>query len=276
MRNERSVAQTERRIVEQIGYSVANGVAHVVINRPERKNSLTDEMYKELAAALDTAAVDSATKVLLFSGAGGVFTAGNDLDDFVRRPPKDANAPAFCFLRKLTIFAKPVVAAVEGLAIGVGTTMLLHCDLVYSASDARFALPFVNLGLVPEAGSSLLLPRLAGYQRAAEKLLLGEPFPASEAQALGFVNRLLPSKDVLAFALSQAERLAGLPARSVQGTKALMKRDSGRSAPSCGSDVLQHMDEEIKVFAERLNGPALLEAISAFKEKRKANFDGLE
>lgn len=253
----------------------ADGVMHVVMHRPERKNALTEEMYIALHAAIEDASRDTATKVLMLSGDGGVFTAGNDLDDFVNRPPKDADAPVFRFLRALAAFPKPVVAAVEGLAIGIGTTMLLHCDLVYASSEARFALPFVNLGLVPEAASSLLLPRLAGHQRAAEKLLFGDPFPATEAETLGFVNRLLPKDEVQAFATQQSKRLASLPAGSVVQSKALMKMAASVGDGGEG-EVLKQMGKEIRLFGKRLGGAAMHEAVTAFKEKRKPNFVGLD
>lgn len=258
--------------MKQVAIQISNGVMHVVFNRPERKNSLTDEMYIAIGEAIDAAASEPEVKVLLLSGAAGVFTAGNDLDGFVNQPPTDADAPVFRFLRKLAAFPKPVIAAVEGLAIGVGTTMLLHCDLVYAAENARFALPFVTLGLVPEAASSLLLPRLAGHQRAAEKLLFGDPFPVGEAQALGFINRVLPAGEVLPFAVERAERLALLPAGSIRGTKTLMKAKPRGE----GDEILGHMGQEIKLFVQRLGGPAMREAIAAFKEKRKPDFTGME
>ena len=262
--------------MNQISVSTSDGVMQVVFNRPERKNALTEPMYEAITQALELAARQEETRVVLLSGAAGVFTAGNDLDDFISRPPKDADAAVFRFLRALATFPKPVIAAVEGLAIGVGTTMLLHCDLVYAASDARFALPFVTLGLVPEAASSLLLPRLAGHQRAAERLLFGDAFPATDALALGFINRLLPAAEVLPHAMQQAARLARLPAGSVRGTKSLMKGQGDVAPAGSTSDVLERMDQEIKMFANRVAGPAAREAINAFKAKRAPNFAGLE
>lgn len=244
-----------------------DGVLHIVIDRPERKNALTTPMYADLADALDRAQADPQVKVVLLSGAGGVFTAGNDLDDFVANPPRDMDAPVFRFMLTIAACSKPIVAAVEGLAIGVGTTLLLHCDLVYVAEDARFSLPFVGLGLVPEAGSSLLLSRVAGHQRAAEKLLLGDVFTATEAQTLGFINALLPAPQLLAHAQAQATRLARLPAGSVRGTKSLMKEAATQEA--------QHqIRQEAAVFIERVTGPAMQEAIAAFKGKRKPDFTG--
>ena len=249
----------------------SNGVLHVVFNRAERKNSITSEMYTALSTQLNSAATDPQIKVLLLSGAAGVFTAGNDLDDFIQNRPEDSQAPVFQFMKALAVFPKPLVAAVEGLAIGIGTTMLLHCDLVYVADSARFSLPFVNLGLVPEAASSLLLTRVAGHQRAMEKLLLGDMFTASEAAELGFINRVLPAAEVLIHATRQAERLALLPAGSVRATKALAK---GNTASRTVDEVTQRIEDEAALFVQRVAGPATLEAIAAFKEKRKPNFDG--
>ncbi len=249
--------------------TLTNGVLHAVINRPERKNALTSAIYQSMCDMLDAAAQDRATRVLLLSGAGGVFTAGNDLDDFVQNPPQNLEASVFQFMLKLAAFPKPVVAAVEGLAIGIGTTMLLHCDLIYAAQDARFALPFVNLGLVPEAGSSLLLARAASHPRAAEKLLLGDVFNCQEAEALGLLTRALPAAEVLATASAQAARLARLPAGSVNGSKALMKRVDAET-------VQDHIRAEAQTFIARVKGPALQEAVAAFKTKRKPDFTGMD
>ncbi len=255
--------------MSNLSTTLTDGVLHVVLDRPERKNALTGAMYQSLCEAIDRASADPAVRVLLLSGAGGVFTAGNDLDDFVNNPPGDLAAPVFQFMLKLAAFAKPVVAAVEGLAIGIGTTLLLHCDLIYAAQDARFSLPFVNLGLVPEAGSSLLLARAASHPRAAEKLLLGDVFNCQEAEALGLLTRAVPAADVLATARAQASRLAALPAGSVNGTKGLMKRVDAEV-------VLGHIRAEVQAFIARVQGPALQEAVSAFKAKRKPDFSGLD
>ncbi|MDB5742020.1 MAG: putative Enoyl-CoA hydratase [Polaromonas sp.] len=249
---------------------------HVVFNRPERRNALTCQMYSALCELLDRAAQDENVKVLMLSGASSVFTAGQDLDDLLRHPPEDADAPAFQFMRRMAAFSKPLVAAVEGLAFGIGTTLLLHCDLVYVAQDSRFALPFVNLGLVPEAGSSLLLPRACGHQRAAEKLLFGDLFMAAQALELGFVNRVLPSADVLYYAARQAERLAQLPAGSVCGTKALMKGQEAPGASRAADEVALRIKAEAGLFVQRVTGPAALEAVRAFKEKRKPDFMGMD
>ncbi|HEU4621256.1 MAG TPA: enoyl-CoA hydratase [Burkholderiaceae bacterium] len=246
-----------------------NGVLRIVFNRADKKNALTAAMYEALNEAFDRAAGDPAIKALLFAGEGGVFTSGNDLQDFLASPPRGIEAPVFQFLRNLAHCPKPMVAAVQGFAVGVGTTMLLHCDLVYAADDAKFALPFTSLGLCPEAASSFLLPQIAGYQRAAEKLLLGEPFGAEEAYEMGFVNKIIPPSEVLAHAMRQAEKLAALPASSVRVTKRLL-RDTHRKA------IAERMDEESTLFADMLGGPAAREALNAFMEKRRPNFSSID
>ena len=255
---------------------ISKGVMHVVFNRPEHSNSLTAQMYSSLCELLDRAAREMDVKVLMLSGSAGMFTAGDDLDDLLQHPPKDADAPAFQFMRRLAAFSKPVVAAAEGLATGVGTALLLHCDLVYAAQDARFALPFASLGLVPQGGSSLLLARACGHQRAAEKLLFGELFTAAEAMALGFVNRVLPPVDVLYHAARQAERLAQLPAGSVRGTKALMKGWAAQGPGLAANELVHKMRDEAGLFVQRLAAPAALEALLALKEKRKPDFAGMD
>lgn len=234
-------------------------------NRVERKNAITAAMYAALAEALENSAQDPDVRVVIFAGSQMAFTAGNDLGDFLDDPPTTADAPVFRFLRALASFPKPLIAAVCGPAIGVGTTMLLHCDLVYAGQNATFGLPFVQLGLCPEAASSLLLPAIVGYQLAAERLLLGETFRGYEAKELGIVNRLLPPDEVEPFALAQAAKMAALPLSSLLATKALMK---GAFADA----VSRQMDEEGKYFARMLGEPAAREAFSAFLEKRPADF----
>jgi enoyl-CoA hydratase/carnithine racemase len=174
------------------------GVLTIALNRPDKKNAITAAMYQEMADAFFEAEKDATVRVVLIRGNGGTFCAGNDLEDFMKAPNTDHDAPVLQFLRRISSAPKPVVAAVAGAAVGVGTTMLLHCDLVYAASTTKFSVPFVQLGLCPEAASSLLLPRVAGYQRAAEKLLLGEAFDAEEAVSMGFVNRVLDAAEVAA------------------------------------------------------------------------------
>lgn len=233
--------------------------------RPERKNAITAAMYAALADALEQAAEDASVRVVVIAGTENAFTAGNDLVDFLNEPPTKDDAPVFRFLRAIASFPKPLVASVCGPAIGVGTTMLLHCDLVYAGENASLSLPFVHLGLCPEAGSSLLLPAVVGYQRAAEKLLLGEPFGAAEAKEIGIVNRVLPVDEVERFALAQAAKLASRPLSSLLATKALMK--SGFT-----DAVRERMVDEGRHFARMLGEPAAREAFSAFLEKRPADF----
>jgi enoyl-CoA hydratase/carnithine racemase len=241
------------------------GVFHVEIARPEKKNALTADMYQALAAALTRAEADPAVRAILISGAGGNFTAGNDLADFLDQPPNSEDAPVFRFLNAFAGLQKPFVAAVDGIAIGVGTTILLHCDLVYAGASARFALPFANLGLTPEAGSSLLLAQRAGHARAAEMLLLGEVFSAQTALDTGIVNAVLPDGQVLAHALERCRKLITQPAASLRLTKQLMKRTQQAL-------IRETMSTEADIFRQRLVSPEAKEAFAAFFEKRKPDF----
>jgi enoyl-CoA hydratase/carnithine racemase len=204
---------------EKVAVSAADGVLTIRMNRPEKKNALTLAMYGSMAEALRRAEGDEAVRVILIAGAGGVFTSGNDLADFLAWPAAGGRSAALDFIEALCGARKPVVAAVEGVAVGIGLTMLPHCDLVYAGEGASFQAPFVNLGLCPEAGSSLLFPRLMGHQRAAEILLLGEFFSAAKAAAMGLVNALVPDGGVEAFARERALRLAAQPSASLRLTK---------------------------------------------------------
>jgi enoyl-CoA hydratase/carnithine racemase len=248
-----------------IELSKTNDVLTIAFNRPEKKNAITAAMYQTMADALVEAQKDPSTRAILLRGSPTIFSAGNDLEDFLKTPPVGENAPVFQFLRAISTAEKPLVASVSGAAVGVGTTLLLHCDLVYAADTATFSLPFSQLGLCPEAASSLLLQRVAGYQLAAEKLLLGEPFDAKEAHRMGFVNRLLPAAEVDAFALQQAQKLAALPASSLRVTKELMKR-------AAQHELQTQMTEEAVHFAKMLLAPEAKEAFKAFFEKRKPDF----
>lgn len=241
------------------------GVFHLEMTRPEKKNALTADMYRLMADALAEAEADAAIRVILISGAGGQFTAGNDLADFMASPPLDDSAPVFRFIDGFSRLAKPFVAAIEGVAVGVGTTMLLHCDLAYAGAGARFALPFANLGLVPEAASSLLLPLLAGHARAAELLMLGEPFDAATAREIGLLNAVVADGQALEHALARCRKLATQPAASIRLTKQLLKR--GRQQL-----IAETMRAEAEIFRERLLSPEAREAFSAFFEKRKPDF----
>jgi enoyl-CoA hydratase/carnithine racemase len=236
-------------------------IARIQIARPERKNAITASMYAALADAIVGAEADAAIRVILLHGESNVFSAGNDLEDFLRSPPQDSDAPVFRFMGALSGAAKPVVAAVNGAAVGIGTTMLLHCDLAYCADDSRFSLPFVNLGLCPEFASSLLLPLSAGYHRAAEKMLLGEPASAEEALEMGLVNRILPPTEVLAHARRQCERLAQLPPVALRETKRLLKA-GWRAA------VERTIGEENEAFGRLLVSDEARQAFGAFLERR--------
>ncbi|MBP9218954.1 MAG: enoyl-CoA hydratase [Sterolibacterium sp.] len=246
---------------------IADGVLRVEIRRPEKKNALTTAMYAALAEALLAGERDPSVRVILIHGQPGVFTAGNDLGDFLANPPlqEDPPPPVFHFLQTFATLKKPFMAAVTGVAVGVGTTLLLHCDLVYAGQSARFQLPFVSLGLCPEAASSLLLPALAGHARAAEMLLLCEPFNADKAREVGLVNAVLPDDQVLAHALAQARKLAALPAASVVLTKQMLKNAQQ-------SLVEQTLQSEMRQFKQRLVSPEAKEAFAAFFEKRKPDF----
>ncbi len=251
--------------MDSILTEIRDRVQHIRFNRPDKKNAITSAMYLALAHALRHAERDAAVRVALIEGAPDLFTAGNDLHDFLEHPPRSSDAPAFQFLRGIREFPKPLIAAVGGLAVGVGTTMLLHCDFVYCTPGTRFSLPFVNLGLSPEGGSSYLLPRLAGYQRAAELLLLGEPFGAETAREIGLVNAIVPEEALLATAGETARKLAAKPAASLREAKSLMKQAMKES-------LRRAMDDEGEAFCERLESPEAKEAFTAFFEKRPPDF----
>jgi enoyl-CoA hydratase/carnithine racemase len=243
----------------------ADRVARIGLNRPEKKNALTADMYAAMADAVSAAEADPQVRVTLIHGQAECFCSGNDLKDFLERPPHGDNAPVTRFLRALSTATKPLIAAVGGPAVGIGTTMLLHCDLVYATPETRFQLPFVSLGLVPEAASSLLLPMIAGHHRAAELLLLGRPFSAEKALAAGFVTEVIPARELLEYAVDAAMAVAALPPESVRLTKALMKK---RQAVL----VAEQMAEESQLFRQRLDSPEAKEAMNAFFEKRKPDF----
>lgn len=248
----------------------ANGLLTIEFNRLERKNAITAAMYQSMADALLDAEQDSAVRAILIAGKPEIFTAGNDLDDFMKNSapvegrPAEAR-PVFQFMRALHGSTKPVIAAVSGAAIGIGTTMLMHCDLVYAADNAKFSVPFTQLGLCPEFGSSLLLPQLAGYPRAAEKLLLGEAFGVQEAFEMGLITKVLPAAELRAFAEQQASKLVALPAASIRTTKALMKRPRIEAIEAA-------IAAENERFAAMLLAPEAKEAFTAFFEKRKPDF----
>ena len=241
------------------------GVLTLTFNRVERKNSINVAMYEALASAIEGAATDDAVRAVLIQGHETVFSAGNDLDDFLRNKPAGMDSPVFRFLRGIATCPKPLLAAVCGPAVGVGTTMLFHCDLVYAGDNAAFSMPFVNLGLCPEAASSLLAPQMFGYHRAAEALLLGEPFMAEAALEVGLINRVVPPSECNRVAREQALKLAAKPLSSLITTKQLMKGGQQKA-------VLERMSEEGAHFARMLGEPAAREAMTAFMQKRKPDF----
>ncbi len=250
--------------------SKADGILTIEFNRPDRKNAITSAMYQSMADAIADGERDGAVRAILIIGKPEIFTAGNDLDDFMKSSrPEDGVAieerPVYRFMLALSGAKKPVVAAVAGAAVGIGTTLLMHCDLVYAADNAKFSMPFVQLGLCPEFASSLLLAQIAGYPRAAEKLMLGEAFLAQEALDMGLVSKVLPIDELLPFALRQAAKLVALPASSVRATKQLMK--AGRNGA-----ISQQMVDENKFFGAMLAAPEAKEAFTAFFEKRKPDF----
>ncbi|WP_302175014.1 enoyl-CoA hydratase [uncultured Hydrogenophaga sp.] len=241
------------------------GVCSITFNRLDKKNSITAAMYGAMADALQAAQDDAAVRVVMFQGHETIFSAGNDIADFLNQPPAGEDAPVFRFLRGLAAFPKPVLAAVCGPAVGIGTTLLFHCDLVYAGDNAAFSMPFVNLGLCPEAASSLLVPQMMGYHRAAEALLLGEPFMAEAALEVGLVNRVLPPTEARSYAHTVAAKLAAKPLSSLIETKRLMKK--GQAA-----QVQAVMVEEGASFGRMLREPAAREAFGAFMERRKPDF----
>ena len=253
---------------EQILTDLSDGVLTIRFNRPDKKNALNLAMYEALVAALERADSDDGVRVMLLAGAGGDFTSGNDLADFLQSPPAGPDSPVVRFLLGISRARTPIVAAVEGMAVGVGVTMLLHCDLAYAGEGALFQAPFVNLGLCPEAGSTLLLPRMMGHQRAAELLLLGEPFSARRAGEVGIVNAVFPDGTVEASARGKAVRLAAQPPAAIRLAKELLKRCTA-------ADVAETILHEGACFLERLKSPEAAEALHAFIQRRKPDYSGL-
>lgn len=242
-----------------------NGILTLTLNRVAKKNSLTSAMYADLAQHIQAAATDPAVRVVLIQGHETVFCAGNDLADFLNAPPADTDSPVFHFLNAISSFPKPMLAAVCGPAVGIGSTLLLHCDMVVAGDNAAFSLPFVNLGLCPEAASSLLVPQLLGYHRAAEALMLGEPFMAEAALESGWVNRVVPPTEANAVALQWAQKLASRPIQGLIETKHLLKSGQAQA-------VAQRMALEGQTFRRMLHEPAAKEAFNAFFEKRRPDF----
>ena len=242
------------------------GVLVVTLARPEKKNALTGAMYEKLIAAFADAAQDEAIGALMIEGGGGVFSAGNDIGDFlaIALAPGAAmkDAPGVRFIYALARFAKPLVAAVDGAAIGIGATLCLHCDLVYASPAARFHMPFVDLGLAPEAGSSLLVPQRFGRARAAEALLLCEPFDAEAARAGGLVNAVVESAELHGHALAKAKALAAKPRQALLAARRLIRGDP--------TALIARMDEEVELFSAGLKSPEARAAFMAFMSRAKS------
>ncbi|MCA3210766.1 MAG: enoyl-CoA hydratase [Burkholderiales bacterium] len=243
----------------------AEGVCRIEIARPEKKNALTVAMYQQMAEAIAAAHEDGSVRAIVLHGQPDIFTAGNDLEDFMKNPPAGMDAPVFQFMMALGLAEKPVLVAVNGAAVGIGTTLLAHADFAYCADNAMFSMPFVSLGLCAEFGSSLLVPLAAGYHKAAEKLLLGEPMSAEEALEMKLVNRILPPGEVLEHTLRQARRFNALPPASVRETKRLMKA-GWRSLTE------KIIADEAQTFAHLLKSAEAKEAFNAFFDRRKPDF----
>lgn len=237
-----------------------NGVVRIQLNRPEKKNAFTQDMYQKCHDALRAANEDNSIKAVVFESTGDSFSAGNDLNDFLAVDNLEESAPPFQFLHTLAAVDVPVVAAVNGLAIGIGTTLLLHCDMVFSSDSATYALPFVPLGLLPEAASSLLLPQICGYQKAAELLLLGESFDAAYAQQAGFVNHVVPSERLPSVVEEALDKLRKQPSQSLRITKHLLKKKA--------ESVNNRISREATFFAKALNSDEARSAIAAKLQKK--------
>jgi enoyl-CoA hydratase/carnithine racemase len=251
--------------MDEIVTEQAGSILSVQLNRPTKRNAMTSAMYLSLAGIFNKAANDENTRVVLWHGAGDSFCAGNDIEDFLKNPPGPGESPQARLMEALVNFDKPLVAAVYGAAIGGGTTMLTHCDFIYAGESTKFQMPFINLALVPEFGSSCSVPARIGHVRAAELILLGAPFDARYAAELGLVTEVLSDKDVLAIATETAQKLALKPASALQASKRLMKqpfRDQIRAA----------MKAENEEFSAQVRSEDAKEALTAFLEKRKPDF----
>lgn len=235
---------------------IVDAILRICINRPEKKNALTVDMYNQLTDAIKNAERNDMVRVIFIYGQGTCFCSGNDLKDFINHP-NDAVDAAGALLYSIHATAKPVVAAVNGPAVGIGTTMLLHCDLIYAAESAKFILPFIDLGLCPEGGASYILPRMFGYQKAAELLLLGEPLTAIKAESMGLVNQILGNSEVVAYAFAQAKKLAAKSPNAINLTKSLMKK-------SDLEPVKNVMSNELICFRERLSTADFKKAVNSF------------
>jgi enoyl-CoA hydratase/carnithine racemase len=243
----------------------SEGILRVALNRPTKKNAMTSSMYLTLAEVFTEAANDEHTRVVLWRGAGDSFCAGNDIEDFLKNPPGPGESPQARLMHALADFGKPIVVAVQGAAIGGGTTMLLHCDFVYAGESARFRVPFIDLAVVPEFGSSCSLPARIGHLRAAELILLGLPFDAKRAAELGLVTRVVADQGLLATAAETAQKLAAKPAGALQASKRLLKR-------SVREQLNAAMKAENEEFSVQVRSEDAKEAFAAFLQKRPPDF----
>ncbi len=243
----------------------SDGVLRLKINRPERKNAFTEAMYETMHQQVRDAATDASVRVLLIEGLPGIFSAGNDLEAFTKGPIDVQSAPVFQFLRVISTFPKPVVACVRGAAVGIGTTLLMHCDFVYANEQSKFSMPFVSLGICPEAASSLLFPMMAGYPRAAEMLLLGDSINAAQAYESKLLTAVVPDDQIEAKVAQTVERLLALPIRSLLATKHFMRSH-------LAEQVARTIEVEGEKFSAMLAGGEVKEACQAFIEKRKPDF----
>ena len=247
---------------EHIITEARDRVQRIELHRPDKRNAITVAMYEAMASALARAGEDPDVRVILIHGQPDVFTSGNDIAEFLNLPPAGADSPVVRFLKQISQCSKPVVAAVTGAAVGIGTTLLLHCDYVVAGESAKLSVPFVNLGLCPEGASSLLLPLAVGYQRAAELLLFGEAIDAAQAREWGLVNRVVPDEQAIPQAQARALVLAAKPPAALRTAKSLLKR-------RLASLILHTIDEEVASFSELLGSPEAKEALSAFVAKRR-------
>ena len=253
---------------EHVVIETSNGILEIRLNRPDKKNALTRDMYAAMSGAMTAANDDPAIRVIILTGTGDAFTSGNDVRDFQARAATNTASPAGAFLPAISTLKKPLIAAVNGMAIGIGTTMLMHADLIIAARSATFRMPFTPLGLVPEAGSSMLVPQAIGLRRANALLLLGDAIDAATAADWGLINQVVDDAVLMDTARAMAARLAALPAAAVRATKALIKT---------GAPELQaRITEELAVFRDRVSSPEAAEAFAAFVEKRKPDFSGFE
>jgi enoyl-CoA hydratase/carnithine racemase len=251
--------------MEDIVTAHAGSILRIQLNRPAKRNAMTSAMYVAIADILNEAAKDGNTRVVLWHGAGDSFCAGNDIDDFLKNPPGAGESPQARLMEALVNFDKPLVAAVQGAAIGGGTTMLLHCDFIYAGESTKFQMPFINLAVVPEFGSSSIVPSRIGHIRASELILLGSPFDAHRAAELGLVNQVMPDSDVMAKARETAEKLAAKPAAALQASKRLLKQPSREPIKAA-------MKAENEEFSVQVRSDDAKEAFNAFLEKRKPDF----